>query len=219
MSENRPFARALRPVLRHMVYASLRRLRGVYLRGELPGGPLVLAANHHSFFDGYLAYALLQAHRRSGRVMIARENLEAFPLLRLLGALGTHELRAALRALREGESLALFPEGALRPQGGLGPLERGAAYFAARAGVPLVPLALRVYVRGWEYPEAYLLLGPPVEPATAALEAGLSRALAELDDLYARTHPRETLPGFRTLLRGARGVDERMARLSRLLHP
>ncbi|WP_169730689.1 lysophospholipid acyltransferase family protein, partial [Calidithermus chliarophilus] len=140
MREDRPFARALRPVLRGMVYSSLRRLRGVYLRGELPGGPLVLAANHHSFFDGYLAYALLQAHRRPGRLMIARENLEAFPLLRLLGALGTHELRPALHALRKGESLALFPEGALRPQGGLGPLERGAAYFAARAGVPLVPL-------------------------------------------------------------------------------
>jgi len=46
--------------------------------------------------------------------MIARENLEAFPLFRLLGALGTHELRPVLCALQKGESLALLPEGALR---------------------------------------------------------------------------------------------------------
>lgn len=201
-----PLARGFGHLLWSILRGQLRwSLRGVYLKGELPPGPLVLAATHQTYFDGHFLRLLLG---REGRILIAEENFRAFPYFRFLGALSEKEVRRALEALKEGKRLGILPEGALRPQGPLGPLRRGAVWFAQRAGVPLVPAAFRVYPRGFELPEAYLLLGSPVLPSLEALEEGLQALIDELDTLYRKTHPREALPGFRLLLKGKRGVDE-----------
>ncbi|MBC7221443.1 1-acyl-sn-glycerol-3-phosphate acyltransferase [Candidatus Bipolaricaulota bacterium] len=198
-------------------WAILRSLRtslhGVYIRGSLPDGPFVLATNHHSFFDGYFVYLLVR--ERKGHLLISKENLEAFPFFRTLGALSVEEIRTAIKLLAAGEPVAIFPEGELRPQGALGEFKRGAVFLAQKANVPLIPAAFRVFVRGFERPEGYINIGLPVPCDLKVLAEELQRLLSELDFLYQTTHPREPFPDFQLLLPGHRGIDEKIFRFKR----
>ncbi len=190
-------------------------LHGVYVKGNLPNGPFVLAANHHSFFDGYFVYLLLR--ERKGHLLVSEENLRAFPFFRTLGALSVREVRTAIKLLAKGEPVAIFPEGELRPQGSLGELRRGAVFLAQKARVPLIPAAFRVFVRGYERPEGYINIGLSVPWDINGLAQGLQKLLEELDFLYQTTHPRKPLPGFRLLLPGHEGIDEKISRWKRRL--
>ncbi|MFN4232749.1 MULTISPECIES: lysophospholipid acyltransferase family protein [Thermus] len=205
-----PFARLLKGVVEGLLLGSLKgNLRGVYLRGELPKTPLVLAMNHHSFYDGHLVWLLGRLAGRPTSLLVAEENLKAFPVLSLAGALGTGQLREALRRLGRGEWVAVFPEGALRYPGPLAPLRPGASWLAQRAGVPLLPVAARVVVRGFSHPEAFLLVGEPLPPG-AGLEGALAELLRQLDGLLQDTHPRALPPGFQQALRGRQSLEERV---------
>ena len=203
--KERPTGKALRLLVEALVLRSLKEsLRGVYLRGEAPEGPLVLALNHHGFFDGHLAWLLGKLCRRPLSLLVAEENLRAYPVLKLAGALEAGRVREALRRLRRGEWVALFPEGEMRYPGPLGPLREGANWLARQAGVPLLPVALRV-VR-------------PLPPG-GDLGRALGGLLQALDALLAKTHPREVPEGFREVLRGRRSLEERVLPLVRLLRP
>jgi len=203
--------RAIRPHVGRVLLRSLRKnLRGVYVKGELPSPPFVLAMNHHSFFDGHLVWFLFQKAKIRGSLLISEENLRAFPVLEAVGALSTKRLREALKRLQAGEAVAVFPEGELRPAGPLGELQRGAVWLAHKACTPIVPVGSRIWLRGFEHPEAFLLVGQPIEPDLARLGEALQGLLSELDGLYATTHPREVLPGFSPLLLGRRSLDERL---------
>lgn len=210
--------RAIRPYVERALYRSLKRsLRAVYLKGQLPKPPFVLAMNHHSFFDGHLVWLLFKVGGVRGSLLVSEENLRAFPVLRSAGALDAHRLREALRRLKSGEAVAVFPEGEMRPAGPLGPLKPGAAWLAKKAGVPILPVASRVWLRGFEHPEAFLLLGEPIPPSEEELERSLKGLLSALDELYFSTHPREVLPGFRPILFGRRSLDERLKTLTEKL--
>ncbi|MDZ7799620.1 MAG: 1-acyl-sn-glycerol-3-phosphate acyltransferase [Trueperaceae bacterium] len=186
-----------------------RRLRGVWLRGELPGGGFVWAANHHGWWDAFVAVVMLWRRGRRVCVLVDPESLAQHGYLRHAGALGTHELRAALARLRAGEVVVIFPEGELRAAGPVGPLAGGAAWLARRAPAPLVAVATRVTLRGHQAPEAYLSLRP-CRPD--ALEAALREEVAELDAELQASDPRAPLPGFARVLAGRRSAEERLPR-------
>jgi 1-acyl-sn-glycerol-3-phosphate acyltransferase len=111
----------------------------------------VYAANHTSYMDTPVVFASLPFQfrilarkalwpvpfigwylNRSGQLPIDTENTHA-----ALASLG-----AAVKALRAGMPLFVFPEGGRTPNGNLKPFLSGAAYLAIRSQVPLVPLAL-----------------------------------------------------------------------------
>lgn len=193
------------------------RLRGVWLRGELPPGPVVWAANHHSWWDPFVADVLVRGHGRRTAVVMAEDSLAAYGFLRRLGVLGTGEVRAAVTAVGAGDVLVVFPEAELLPAAAPGPLAPGAAWYAQRTGATLVCAAVRVLARGHEAPEAYVDLrsvevGGGTAPTTARLAATLRDALAEIDATTATSDPREPLPGFQPVVRGRRSWDERIAR-------
>ncbi|MCX7844443.1 MAG: 1-acyl-sn-glycerol-3-phosphate acyltransferase [Candidatus Bipolaricaulota bacterium] len=217
---NSLLGRALRPHVEQVLLRSLKRsLRGVYLKGELIPPPFVLAMNHHSFFDGHLVWLLFRHAKVRGSLLISEENLRAFPVLAAAGALSTRRLREALRRLEAGEAVAIFPEGELRPAGPLGALQPGAVWLAQKARVPLLPVGSRVWLRGYEHPEAFLLVGEPVEPTLPRLEEALRALLSALDALHQATHPRAIPSGFSPILAGRRSLDERLARLFRGVPP
>lgn len=206
----RPYARLLKGVVEALLLQSLKGcLRGVYLQGELPSSPLVLAMNHHSFYDGHLVWLLGRISGRPTSLLVAEENLKAFPILSLVGALEAHRVREALRRLRRGEWVAVFPEGAMRYPGPLGPVRPGAFWLAKRAEVALLPVAARVTLRGFEHPEAFLLVGKPLSPEQSLREE-LERLLDQLDQRLRETHPRHVPEGFRQVLKGRQSLDERM---------
>ncbi|KGQ21837.2 glycerol acyltransferase [Thermus filiformis] len=220
MEPSRPLGRFLRLWVEGMLLLSLKgSLRGVYLRGEVPPGPLVLALNHHSFYDGHLVWLLARRMGRRMSLLVAEENLRAFPVLALAGALEAGRVREALRRLSRGEWVALFPEGVLRHPGPLGPLRPGAVWLAQRAQAPLLPVAARVVLRGFEHPEAFLWAGDPLKPGAGLeeLARALGGLLGELDALLARTHPREVPEGFREVLKGRRSLEERVRPLVEVL--
>ena len=90
-----------------------RGLRGVWVRGELPASAAIWAANHHSWWDGFVAAAVLREQQRPAALLMDGGNLDAFRWVRLAGVISAQRPRQALRALREGRVLVIFPEGEL----------------------------------------------------------------------------------------------------------
>lgn len=116
----------------------------------LPDPPFVVAANHYSHFDGPLVGAAL---RQPVRFLVVEDLFGDRPLLDWLvlgsGAIPLPRrripltaLRTALAALEAGDVVGVFPEGTRVSHWGILPPKRGAAWLAARAGVPLVPVAV-----------------------------------------------------------------------------
>lgn len=193
---------------RALIRRSVRSgLRGVWLRGAWPDGGAVLAANHHSWWDGYVVGELSWNAGQTPNVLMQAAQLARFPFFRALGALGAHELRPALGRLRAGEWLWIFPEGRLCPAGPLGEVHPGAQWLARQGRVPLVPVALRVTLRGHQHPEAYLRVGRP----THDLARDLGALLAQLDHDLRESDPERPLAGYLRLVRGAGSASERLS--------
>ncbi len=130
----------------------LNRLFCRYVHGletahlELPDdGPAVLAANHVSGLDPLL---LIAASRRPLRFIIASEQYHRFGLEWLFRAVGCipvdrtgrpeRAFREALKALRAGDVVALFPHGTIHLDSDpRRPLKAGVARLARLAGVPV----------------------------------------------------------------------------------
>lgn len=118
---------------------------------DLPqqGGAL-LVSNHISGLDPFL---LIAACRRPVRFLIAREQYQRFGLQWLFRAGGCIPVerhgrieiafRAAVRALRQGEVVALFPGGAIHPSDHPVPsLKPGVVRLAKATGVPVFPVTV-----------------------------------------------------------------------------
>lgn len=124
----------------------------IQVRGSVPSGPVVLAANHLSYLDPLVIGALLPL------AAIAKAELSSWPFL---GRIATHVgtlfirresphhgavvLRQALRRLAAGIPVLNFPEGTTtNGSGPLLPFRRGLFGIARRAGVRVVPVGLRL---------------------------------------------------------------------------
>ena len=189
-----------------------RGLRGVWLRGELPAGPFVWAANHHSWWDGFVASAVLRRQDRPAALLMDNDNLGEFGFLASIGVISTGRPRQALAALGAGSVLVVYPEAELLPPGPVGGLAPGAGWLARQAGVPLVPVAVRTLLRGHQHAEAFVDVGVPV--ADAELPAALSSLLSGLDELLRRADPRQAVPGFDRVTAGRSSWDELITRWS-----
>ncbi len=203
-------------VLPLVVERSLRRdLAGVWgiAEGAAPTAGCVVVANHHSWWDGYLAWFLARRERRRFGVLVDRATLRRYPFFERVGAIDTTALRSAVRVARSGAWLFVFPEGRLGPAGALAPFAPGAATIARLGDVPALPMAWRVVVRGGQYPEVYVRQG-----AALALHAGPERQRAAVAGLLARidadiagaTEPERPLPGYALWYAGRRSTQERV---------
>jgi 1-acyl-sn-glycerol-3-phosphate acyltransferase len=116
-------------------------------------GPAILISNHTCNIDNFLLQA--GTTRKLG-FMISRDyyDVPAFrPFCDLVDCIpvnGTGEdnaaIRSALRALKQGRVLPIFPEGRILPTSGdeIGEAKAGVAFIAIRSKVPVIP----AYIRG-----------------------------------------------------------------------
>jgi len=138
-------------------------------------GGYVLSANHLSNFDPWPLGLPLFPHRQlrfMAKVELFRSPL--WPILKLGGAFKVHRgmgdreaIETAVRLAREGEVVAMFPEGTRRSKGLLKKRKArphtGAARVALEAGVPLIPAAIAGTDRITRLGPLRVAYGPPVE--------------------------------------------------------
>lgn len=205
-------------VLPWIFMRSLKRgLAGIYVRGEIdavrPG--TVLAINHHSWWDAYLAWFLARQAGAPLAAMMDDAQLHRFPFFRHHGAVEASRPRELARRVQAGALGVIFPEGALRPPGPPHELAAGALRIAAWAGAPVRVVALRVVARGQPRPEAFVSVGPEVS-GDAQLAEALQQQLASLDALIGSLDPETEPPEFTIWLRGASSPDRRSQTVERL---
>ena len=139
-------------------FASRAGLRLMGCRLEASGlerlprqGPLVLACNHASYADIVALVALLPIDV----LFVAKREVLGYPLISSLVRRCGHltvdrwdavqsvaDAELVARALAAGSDVLFFPEGTFVAATGLRPFRLGAFMAAARAGAPVVPLAL-----------------------------------------------------------------------------
>lgn len=138
--------RGLPPIVRGIARVAWR----LDVRGEaFPEPPYVVASNHHSFLDPLLLGAVVGRKTRFIALVdlfgnyrwldYALARFDVIPVRRGVVPLGP--VRAALSHLDHGV-VGLFPEGTRHDRFDPTRIRRGAGWLAARAGVPLVPVAI-----------------------------------------------------------------------------
>lgn len=206
----------IRPMLRHSIRSSVRReLAGVWLRGPLPSGGAVLAPNHHSWWDAYLLGEIAASLGQQCRFLMSGQQLARFPFLRLVGAADRAELRSLVRSAKRGAWVIVFPEGEIRPQGQVKEIQAGAAWMAGQAGVPLIPVGVRVIMRGSQWPEAFVRFGEPC--GAGELEHQLNMVLQALDADLQAAHPDHSPAGYLRWVQGKASLHDEVDFPSRLL--
>jgi putative phosphoserine phosphatase / 1-acylglycerol-3-phosphate O-acyltransferase len=119
-------------------------------------GPVIVVANHRSYFDPLAIALLLAKAGRNGRFMAKREVVDVPVIGQIIRAFGTirvdrgagssQPLDEAVDALRGGEVVVILPQGTIpRGEAFFDPkLEGrpGAARLAAMTGAPVVPVGL-----------------------------------------------------------------------------
>ncbi len=196
------------------VFHNLRILRPARLPRRGAG---ILVCNHVSSVDPLLLQSA--SPQRLVIWMMAKEYMH-LPLLgwcfRTLGVIpvdrGGHDsssLRAALRALKDGRILGVFPEGRIGQGNDLLPFHTGAALMAIKAGVPVYPAYQDGTQRGqgmWaaclRRQRAAVSFGPPVQfdrsstsrENLAAATAAITAAVVALRDEVWAARPASGVP-------------------------
>ena len=204
------FYRALRPFVTG-ISRLLWRIRVVGLEHVPQSGGFVLAPSHRSMMD--IPFAVIVTDRRIR--FMGKASLFSVPVLgaifRALGGFpvardGTDRkaVRESMALLDAGEVLCVYPEGTRQHGPKIQPLQPGAAYFALRSGVPIVPVGIAgaeeiMRVKKDPIPRfgrVTIVIGAPLQPEARtkgvvarervdALTATLSDALqVVLDDAY-----------------------------------
>jgi 1-acyl-sn-glycerol-3-phosphate acyltransferase len=189
------------------ILAAIFRIRH---QGTLPSrGPLLVAANHQGWVDGFLLAAsfplraevgLLGDREGTGKVWWWRAVLRAvgivIPIERSGTAADRDAIAATLAALARGAIVVVFAEGRVsRVESSLGPFARGVGYLALRSGAPILPVWLSGTAELYLRKELVTIAGTPraVPRGAPTKEATRTIALALHDDL-AQLEPSERAP-------------------------
>ncbi len=144
-----------------------------YLREREANVPLVLYANHSSWWDGLMAFQVGRALLLDQYAMMEERQLRAYPFHRRLGAFGVvrESVRDAARSIEyagqllkgTNRALWIFPQGVTLPNDARPlALYTGAARVIERAGLAdAVPVAMRYEFLGEYRAEAVVRVGSP----------------------------------------------------------
>ena len=176
-----------------------------------PEGAAILVANHVTNFDVFpMQFALPRVIFFMGKADLFKNpimdvlirNLSGFPVNR--GEKDLWAMNHALKVLRHGQVLGMFPEGARSKGRGLSVAKTGSARLAIEAGCPIVPMTIlgsdRFFRRFPRRTRVLISILPPLTPEhgenplalTDRMMFTLARALPEeMRGVYA-----ELPPGF-----------------------
>jgi len=210
----------------------LWRVRVTGPRFHRQKGGLIVAPNHASWLDAYLAAYALFPHQMT---FLMTEVFYDLPILgyyfRAMGARPIRDrtdgkpsvaaIKAALGALEAGEAICIFPEGILSSTGEMSAKgQRGIALLARRTGATVLPIGIRgaaeVYSRS--QPKLRLSgnievhLGTPMtydeEPSRAGELAFTARLMDEIRRLADQEESSENGDPALRAQRNAEGADQ-----------
>lgn len=161
-------------LLRNFAYLSSKLFWSINFRGvdNIPDpidGGLVVISNHVTYFDP--AWISIKLSKFKLRYMAWDEaftwpfigpiirHFGAFPI-KLRSGPAKSSIVEALRSLRDGAALVIFPEGEREfADGRLHEFKSGAVHIALNAGVPILPVTIRggnkVWPQGQKYPRFF----------------------------------------------------------------
>jgi len=198
----------VQPFLRAVLFLRYD-IRRIGLENVPKKGPVFLASNHLSWFDGFFLASSLP--RRGSALMNA--DIFDWPVIGYLAKRcglipvpfsGPKALKASIEASRrvldEGKALGIFPEGQLSRNGMTGTFHRGLEVILShREHVPVIPVYLdnvwgsimsfsggcfvKKWPRGWRR-RIVVAFGPPVEPPITAFRV---RQAVLVQSVVART--------------------------------
>jgi len=178
-------------------------------------GGAIIAINHVGYLDFALAGTALLSSKRYVRFMAKKEifdNKIAGPLMRGMHHIsvdrsaGSSSFVAAMRALRSGEFIGIFPEGTISTSFEIKEIKSGAVRLAMGAGVPIIPLIVwgsqRIWTKGLprnlkrQKVPITIAIGKPiwfnkednVEEAEIALRSTMIAMLHEVQESYPDGH-------------------------------
>ncbi len=137
---------------RLVAWSIFARIRVHGVQHVRPDQPYVYMANHSSLIDTPALFAYLP---HPFRIMAKRELFYVpfmgwhlwtaghFPIDRRNARKTVASLRRVIEGVRNGRSLAVFPEGTRTPDGRLQAFQSGVFKIAVKAGVPIVPVTIR----------------------------------------------------------------------------
>ena len=147
------FKKVCRGIVNGAIYAYCK----IVYRAEIVGkdnipkeGPIIICGNHRSFLDPPLIEATCGRYAR----FLAKEELTKNKFLAFLGIIfdailvkrDSKEVKAikeSLKTLKNGDCLALFPEGTRNGLEKGEEVKDGAAFFAVRSGAKVVPCGIK----------------------------------------------------------------------------
>ncbi len=166
-------------------------------------GAVLLVCNHQSVLDPPLAAvrlprecSFMARHTlfRGGWTERVIRYLNAFPVKRDSADIGA--MREAIRRLKAGQLVTVFPEGTRSTDGAIGPMHAGTVLLARRARAPMAPAAVigayHAWPRGQRWPRlvplrvAYGKLLTFDELAKLSDEEAMAEIRARIAELYAR---------------------------------
>lgn len=149
--------KTIKAIIKWIVRGAIYLWFKIYYRAEIIGlenipkeGPVIFCGNHRSYLDPPLMVATAKRDMR----FLAKEELAENPFLNFLGwafeaihvkrdEKDVTAIKESLKALKNGQCIALFPEGT---RNGLEKGEKvkdGVAFFAVRSGAKVVPCGIK----------------------------------------------------------------------------
>jgi len=170
---------------------------------RLPEGGGLFCANHSGLSDPVCLIAAM-GHKRQIRVMAKAELLRVPVLgwiLRKMGIFGVERgksdvaaVKTALKFLKSGENVLIFPEGTrikegVDKHGNQSEAKAGAAMLAVRTGVPIIPVYIPVKKRWFRFTN--LVIGEPYYPHVEGKKGSAEEYHAIAEDMMSRIYALE----------------------------
>lgn len=137
---------------------------------NLPQGPVIIAPNHQSFFDGLFVAAFLKRNIMKKTYFYAKEKHVRKRWIKFLANRNNiiimdinRDLKLSLQKMAEvlkiGRNIIIFPEGTRSKDGSLGVFKKAFAILSRELNVPVVPVSIdgayRAMPRGKKFPRPW----------------------------------------------------------------
>lgn len=182
-------------------FGMILRTRVIGLENIPKDGAFILAANHVSNWDPpFLGTFMTREVCYMGKEELfknpvmawACRNLHVFPVKR--GAADKTAIKTAVKILKDGKCLGIFPEGTRSKTGKLGKAEAGVSLIAAMTKAPIIPAAIvnteKIFSKEKFFPRLAVVYGTPLQftgstkdkEALAAFAQSIMNEIAKLKD-------------------------------------